>query len=172
MARRFKGENVHKMDSKGRVSVPASYRRVLAEGDPDYIPGETYQFVLVYSDRGRKCLEGYTVKAMDEIDDLIARLPRFSKKREFLERWLSAQSMYVTVEVNGRFVLSEAVRKKAGLKPGEITFAGMGDKFQIWDPASYAADTEALFDEFGDFDDEQNPFAMLEGIEAETGGGE
>ncbi|MCK4861351.1 MAG: cell division/cell wall cluster transcriptional repressor MraZ, partial [Rhodobacteraceae bacterium] len=32
MARRFRGKSVHKVDAKGRVSIPASFRRVLEEG--------------------------------------------------------------------------------------------------------------------------------------------
>ena len=35
MKRRFRGESVNKVDAKGRVSVPAAFRRALEEGDPD-----------------------------------------------------------------------------------------------------------------------------------------
>ena len=35
MARRFRGESVHKVDNKGRVSIPAPFRRILEEGDPE-----------------------------------------------------------------------------------------------------------------------------------------
>ena len=39
MKGRFRGESVHKVDQKGRVSVPASFRRVIEEGDPDWGAG-------------------------------------------------------------------------------------------------------------------------------------
>lgn len=167
----FDGENVHKMDAKGRVSIPASYRAVLAEGDPKY-DHDALRFVLIYSDRGNKCLEGFTVRGKAEISSLIERLPRFSKKRAYLRRWLNAQSVTIPVEASGRFVLPEKLRNKFGLKPGEIMFAGMGDSFQIWSPEAYEADTAAMADEFGDYDDPGNPFAMLDEIGAEMEGDE
>ena len=68
MARRFRGESVHKVDSKGRVSVPAPFRRVLEEGDPDWTPGANPNLVLVYGRMGRNCLEGYSMKSMEEVE--------------------------------------------------------------------------------------------------------
>lgn len=159
----FDGENIHKMDGKGRVSIPASYRAVLAEGDPKY-DHEAMRFVLIYSDRGNKCLEGFTIKGKAEITALIAKLPRFSKKRAYLRRWLNAQSVTIPVEASGRFVLPEKLRDKFGIEAGEIMFAGMGDSFQIWSPEDYAADTAAMANEFGAYDDPNNPFAMLDSI--------
>ena len=46
MTRRFRGESLHKVDIKGRVSVPAAFRRVLEEGDPDFTGGSFPNFVI------------------------------------------------------------------------------------------------------------------------------
>jgi len=37
--RRFRGEAENKVDNKGRVSIPAAFRRILEEGDPDWSSG-------------------------------------------------------------------------------------------------------------------------------------
>ena len=134
MIRRFRGESVHKVDGKGRVSVPASFRRVLEEGDPDWTEGLNPTFVLVYGSPSGRCLDGYTVEGIAKIDDKISRLPTFSPERKALERWLNTQSVYVQVDENGRMVLPARLREQIGLGD-EATFAGMGDRFQIWAPA-------------------------------------
>ncbi|WP_112321533.1 division/cell wall cluster transcriptional repressor MraZ [Oceanibium sediminis] len=161
MARRFRGESVHKVDSKGRVSIPAPFRRVLEEGDPDWVSGGNPNLVLVYGRRGRNCLEGYSIRAMEEVDDLIAALPRYSREREILERMINTQSMYAQVDENGRMVLPAKLREMIGVTK-DATFAGMGDKFQIWEPAAYKADMERIDDWLSDQTDDTDPFALLD----------
>ena len=51
--RRFRGEGHHKVDGKGRVSIPASFRRVLESGDPDWTDGLNPNLVIVYGDHRR-----------------------------------------------------------------------------------------------------------------------
>lgn len=139
MIRRFRGESVHKVDQKGRVSVPAPFRRVLEEGDPDWTEGLNPNFVIIYGRPGRACLEGYSIRAVGEIDDMIAQLPRFSPEREIIERFINTRSVYAQVDENGRMILPAKLREMIGLE-GEALFAGMGDKFQIWTPEGFAAD--------------------------------
>ena len=137
--RRFRGEAGNKVDTKGRVSIPAPFRRVLEEGDPDWSVGLNPNFVIVYGRRNSKCLEGYSLKSMDDVDNLVSRLPRYSKDREILERLLNAQSVYAQVDENGRIVLSPKLREISNITD-KATFVGMGDKFQIWQPDSYIQD--------------------------------
>ena len=61
MARRFRGESHHKVDAKGRVSIPASFRRVIEQGDPNFIEGLNPELVIVYGDHRRNYLECYTI---------------------------------------------------------------------------------------------------------------
>ncbi|MEM1268158.1 MAG: division/cell wall cluster transcriptional repressor MraZ [Pseudomonadota bacterium] len=161
MARRFRGEWVHKVDAKGRVSIPAPFRRALEAGDPDWRDGEQPGLVLVYGRRAKACLEGYSVRSMDEVDDMISDLPRYSREREALERMINTQSIQLQVDENGRIVLSSKLRARAGLDK-EAVFAGMGDKFQIWDPEAYAADQAQVDDWLTHATDADDPFALLD----------
>ncbi len=161
MARRFRGGSVHKVDAKGRVSIPAQFRRVLEDGDPDWKPDQNPNLVIVHGRPGRACLECFTIRAMEEIDDMISALPRFSRDREKLERLLNTRSTYAQVDENGRIVLGQALRDMIGVID-EATFAGMGDKFQIWAPEAFAADQATLDAELALDGPENDPFALLD----------
>ena len=158
--RRFRGESFHKVDNKGRVSIPAPFRRVLEEGDPDCKPGINPTCILVYGRKGKKCLEGYSIKSMDEVDNLVSLLPRYSNEREMLERMLNAQSTYGQIDENGRLVLSSKLRELVSIK-SEAVFVGMGDKFQIWEPALYRNDMKIMEKDLSRSDKNNDPFSLL-----------
>jgi MraZ protein len=169
VTRQFRGESVNKVDQKGRVSVPASFRRTIEQGDPDWAPGQNPTFVLIYGMPSGNCLEGYTMEGAAALDAKVARLPSFSKQRRALERLLSTQSVYVQVDENGRIVLPLRLREKFGLDP-EAYFAGMGEHFQVWSPAAYEADMAALDDWRDGLSDDEDPFAALDALERGAGG--
>ncbi len=155
MARRFRGESHHKVDSKGRVSIPASFRRVLEAEDPNWTPEKSPELVIVYGDHRRKYLECYTMNAIDEVDRKIDAMPRGTPERKMLQRLFHGQSFPTTVDDTGRLVLPAKLRAKIDLE-GEAFFIAAGDTFQIWKPETYeqeeAARAEAWLEELGDVD--------------------
>lgn len=156
MVRRFRGESNHKVDGKGRVSIPALFRRVLEAGDPNWTEGLNPELVIVYGDHRRKFLECYTMEAIADVDTKIAGLPRGSVPRKMLERMFHGQSYPTTVDETGRIVLPAKLRAKIGLED-EAFFIAAGDTFQIWKPETYETEelsrTEAWLDELPeDFD--------------------
>ncbi len=161
--RRFRGESLHKVDRKGRVSIPAQFRRVLEEGDPDFSEKNNPMCVLVYGRRQRNCIEGYSIRAINQVDDMVAQLPRYSREREILERFLNAQSVYAQIDENGRLVLSAKLREIIRID-SEAIFVGMGDKFQIWEPKAYESDMKDIDLEFQTYDENNSPFSLLQSI--------
>ena len=145
MVRRFRGEGVQKVDTKGRVSIPASYRAVLRDGDPNWSEGKMPEFVIVYGDGRRDYLECFTVDAANEVDERISRMPRGSRKRRALERLFNGQSLSASVDETGRIVLPLKQRQKIGIDD-KAYFVAMGDTFQVWKPETYMA-SEAPIDE-------------------------
>ncbi len=161
MARRFRGESVHKVDAKGRVSIPAAFRRVLEDNDPDWTEGLTPTLVIVYGDKSRSFLEGYSMTAMEEVDERIADLPRGSRNRRLLERMFSGQAVTMQVDETGRLVLPPKLRDKIGIK-GEAFFIASGDTFQIWEPGTYEAQATQFEDLSDEFDADFDPLILLD----------
>ena len=147
MGRIFRGESQHKVDAKGRVSIPASFRRVLEANDPNWQNGGTPELVIVYGDHRRNYLECYTMAAIDEVDDKIDALPRGSMERKMLQRLFHGQSHPTTVDETGRRVLPAKLRNKIDLE-GEAFFMSAGDTFQIWKPETYETEEKAREEEW------------------------
>ncbi len=145
MALKFRGESTHKVDAKGRVSIPASFRRVLEQGDPDWDKGLNPNLVIVYGGKRRKYLECFTMEAIEEVDAQIARLKRGTRERRILERLFQGQSFPTNVDETGRLVLPAKLREKIGLD-GKAFFIGTGDTFQIWSPQAYEEESARLDD--------------------------
>ncbi len=161
MARKFRGESVNKVDGKGRVSIPAPFRRVLEENDPEWTEGLNPNLVLVYGDKSRKFFECFSMTAMADVDARIEALPRGSKNRRLLERMFSGQAQQMQVDETGRLVLSPSLRAKLNIVD-EAVFVASGDTFQIWEPKAYGAN-EARYEEWIDeFDEDFDPLTLLD----------
>ena len=167
MGRRFRGESHHKVDTKGRVSIPASFRRVLEAGDPNWKSGECPELVIVYGDHRRSYLECYTMQAIDEVDDKIDALPRGSMERKMLQRLFHGQSFPTAVDETGRLVLPAKLRQKIDLE-GEAFFIAAGDTFQIWKPETYDTVERAREEEWLDeLPDDFDPLVYLDSARGE-----
>ena len=167
MVRRFRGESHHKVDAKGRVSIPASFRRVLEASDTNWTEGLSPELVIVYGDHRRNYLECYTIEAINEVDAKIDSLPRGSMERKMLQRLFHGQSFPTTVDETGRLVLPAKLRQKIDLE-NEAFFIAAGDTFQIWKTQTYEKEelskTEAWLDELpDDFD----PLVYLDNVKGE-----
>ena len=135
MARRFRGEIVQKVDGKGRVSIPAPFRRVLEEGDPDWTDGLRPELILVYGGQSQKYIEGYSVRAMDDIEEAIESMP-YGDDRSAMEMNYSTKSLQMNIDETGRIILNPVLIEKLSLG-GEVVFAGTVKTFQIWRPDIY-----------------------------------
>lgn len=133
--RRFRGEYTFKVDAKGRVSIPAAFRRVIEAGDPDYTEGLRPQFVLVYGPKGQDYLEGYTIEEINALEDKINSLPASRLKSRLIKEKLTL-SHDSEIDPDGRLVLPARLREKIGLDK-EAVFEGTLNTFRIWAPDRY-----------------------------------
>jgi MraZ protein len=161
MARMFRGESVHKVDSKGRVSIPAGFRRVLEDSDPNCTKDRNPELVIVYGNHRQNYLECYTMDSMAEVDARIARLPRGSKQRRMLETLFTGQAHQTSVDETGRLVLPTKLRDKIGLG-AEAHFVATGDTFQILSDSGYAEKMGEVSEWIDDLDEDVDPLTFLD----------
>ena len=159
----FTGEFNQKVDGKGRVSIPADFRRVLEAGDPAFPENPNPRMVVLYGKHLKNCLHVYTIEAMAEIEADIKALPRGSAARKQASRLILGKAWTTEIDRDGRIVLPKERREQIAVE-GEATMAAMGDYFEIWNRATYeateAAETDAFLREMPeDFD----PLSLLNG---------
>lgn len=161
MARRFRGESEQTVDSKGRVSVPALFRRVVEACDPEWKEGMRPELVIVYGTEKQQFLECYTIEAIEEIDRRIDRMKKGSIERRMVERIYHGHSMPAQIVEDGRIVLPQKLRKKLDLED-KAFFIASGDHFQIWKPSTYEELELAKVDEWlGQQDEDFDPSSLL-----------
>jgi len=136
MSRRFRGGFVHKVDAKGRVSVPSSFVRNVIEGDPDSDGGRG-TVILIWDKEFMPCIEGYTVNGIDDVYEEIEALPRYSDPRRALELSMMGDSGEFEIDDNGRMGLKH-LRDLYDIGD-EVRFVGMGQRFEIWVPEAFEA---------------------------------
>ncbi|WP_342076212.1 cell division/cell wall cluster transcriptional repressor MraZ [Yoonia sp. SS1-5] len=149
----FTGEHTLKVDGKGRMSIPADFRRVLEAGDPEWTPGLSPRLYLLYGNHLKDQLHGYTVSEFNALVDSINAMPRGSVNRKKLSRLIIGQSIKLDVDKDGRTVMPLKQRQKLGITDGELTFSGVGDHFEIWKADVF---TEEVADGLDDWLDEQD----------------
>ena len=113
----------NKIDSKGRLSVPAPFRASL---EANHAPLYLYKSLLV------PCIEGCGPERINQIVDAIDQMDSLSEDAEILQTMLfSAQEM--KIDSDGRMLLPAEFIEFAGLD-GTALFSGIGRSFQIWRP--------------------------------------
>jgi MraZ protein len=126
---RFVSTFTNKIDAKGRVSIPASFRSVL---ERDGYAGGLY----CYPSLDAPALDAGGERLAKKIDGLLAGLPDYSDERDELSVALYGDVQILTIDGDGRIVLPESLRTHAGLDAA-VTFVGLGDKFQMWEPSRF-----------------------------------
>ncbi len=143
MARKFRGSDTQTIDAKGRVSIPASFRRVIEAGDPDWKDGLRASLVIVFGPKSQNFLKCYTVKGIEAIENRIETMKLGSRDRLSLEKIFHTQSLEVQVLEDGRIVLPAKLREKLDLKDKAL-FVAASDKFLLWNPDAYADEDDTV----------------------------
>ncbi len=128
---RFVSHYMLRLDAKGRVSVPASFRAVLAR--------DGFDGLYCYPALDRPALDAGGNALLAEIELLLAGFSPFSDQREQFSLALYGPSETLKIDGEGRVVLTDALKTHAGIADA-ATFVGLGHKFRIWEPGRFRAE--------------------------------
>lgn len=128
---RFVSNFTLRLDSKGRVSIPAPFRSVLTR--------DGFEGLYCYPTLDRPALDAGGHALLAEIEALIARFPPYSDERDRFATALYGTSEVLRMDTEGRVMLPEALKMHAGITQA-ASFVGLGGKFQIWEPNRFRAE--------------------------------
>ena len=129
----FVSKFLHKIDKKGRVSLPSSFRNVL--------PKSKRNEIILYKSLKTPSLEGSGVERLEEISKRINNLDFFSEDYDDFSTSIFSEIITINIDKEGRFLIPEELKIYANIK-NEIGFFGQGHYFQIWEPQAGLRNSE------------------------------
>jgi MraZ protein len=125
---RFLSSAINRIDAKGRVSVPAVFRAVLAQRDIQ----ELY------------CIQDFVFPAISiGGPDLLERYERqisagdhFSREGNEMSLLVHGGGVFMKLDAEGRLMVTDFIRDFTGIT-AEVCFVVRSDHFQLWQPQAF-----------------------------------
>jgi transcriptional regulator MraZ len=126
----FRGQFVHSVDAKGRISLPARFRDVLCVDDDA-------RFVLTPA-LFDPCLHLYPMRAWEEFEQKVSELPSLEATVLRFRRMYVSAAVECELDKAGRVLVPPHLRERARLEQ-EAVWAGMGRTLELWSRANWDA---------------------------------
>ena len=118
----------NKLDKKGRVSVPATFRSQLNSIG--------YNGFISYPSFNHAALEACSQDRIEKLSDTIDTLSPFEEKRDYFATSVLSESENLQFDTEGRVSIPEKLLNHAKIK-SSVLFVGLGKTFQIWEPKNF-----------------------------------
>ena len=133
----YLGSYLYQVDDKGRVTLPAAFRR----------GGESQSFVLIQAQPDALSL--FPADAWDQVQERLRTLARSAPRSRHQMLGLTANAIEVVPDKQGRILIPDRLRAAVGITD-EAQMIGAIDKIEIWNPTRFS---KALGKAGDDFDD-------------------
>ncbi len=138
----FVGESTLKLDSKGRLTIPAKHRDKFNGG-----------CVLSFGYDADQALNLYNHETFQKVGDQFKKLPFSKEKNRRIQRKFFSQAEEVSIDKAGRILIPANMLAAVGIQ-GDVVFAGVGTHVELWSPERW--------EKFNDADDSD---AMVETLD-------
>jgi len=118
----------NKLDKKGRVSVPASYR--------SHLSALGYNGVICYPSFTNSSIVFCPQERLQKIIDSIDTLNPFEENRDIFSTSILANSFQLNFDSEGRVTIPDKFLNHSGIKE-KVLFVGQGKTFQMWEPSEF-----------------------------------
>lgn len=124
MYMRFLGNISAKLDTKGRVFMPATFRKILqAAGEEN---------IVLRKDIFQPCLVIYPESVWNGVMDMMrSRLSRWNRKEQQIFRQFVSDVEILSLDGNGRFLIPKRHLRMANIQQ-EVSLVGVDDTIEIW----------------------------------------
>ncbi|TAL70278.1 MAG: division/cell wall cluster transcriptional repressor MraZ [Bacteroidetes bacterium] len=120
----FKGKEIHSVDSKGRVNLPAKMRKIVS-------PDANDNFTVI---RGLdKCIEVYPSDIWKLKEARFEELDQYEPESRYFLRKLLMWSEEVDLDGQQRIILPKKLMEYAEID-NKVVIIGVGDHIEIWNP--------------------------------------
>jgi MraZ protein len=127
----FVGNIDGRLDEKGRIFVPAAYRRILAEWGS--------KFLVMRRDTDNECLMFYPEQVWNEkVEQLRQTLDEWDPEDQLIMMQFMADAEYLEMDGQGRILLQKKNLETIGAQQ-DVLFVGMLNRFALWTPDTFAA---------------------------------
>jgi len=127
----FRGQFIHSVDAKGRISLPARFRDLLLADDEA-------RFVLTPA-LFDPCLHLYPMRAWEEFEQKVSELPSLDPNAVRFRRLYVSAAVECELDKAGRVLVPPHLRERAELDKAEALWAGMGRILELWSRARWDA---------------------------------
>ena len=118
----------NRLDKKGRVSVPASFR--------SHLSNLGYNGVVCYPSFNNQSIEAWPQDRIEKISNTIDALNPIEEKKDYFATSILSESINLQFDSEGRISLTLKLLKHAKIK-NSMLFVGQGKTFQIWEPTIF-----------------------------------
>lgn len=132
---RFLSSATNRIDSKGRVSVPALFRTVVQRR------GYTDLYALRGLDVPAMDVGGLDL--LDRYEQRIAQEDPFLQSADDMSFFCHGDGAFLKLDQDGRITMTDFIRQHTGITE-EVVFVGRGTFFQMWEPGRFHAHGEKV----------------------------
>jgi len=125
----FIGNIEARLDDKGRIFVPAVYRKILAD--------ESSKRIVMRRDTDNECLMFYPESIWNEkVEQMRMNLDEWDPEDQLILMQFMADAEYLEMDGQGRILLQKKNLETIGAQ-SDVLFVGMLNRFALWAPQTF-----------------------------------